>query len=41
MIMTKKGQVNPQAPVAQKIVDGVVFRRYKVKETRFFKIGPH
>ena len=28
---------NPQAPVAQKISDEVVFRRFKGKESSFFK----
>ena len=45
MIMTKKGQVNPQTPVAQKIADEVVFRRSKVKESSFFlnrtSLTPH
>ena len=33
--------VNPQAPVAQKIADKVVFRRFQGEGVKFFKIGPH
>ena len=33
--------VNPQAPVAQKIADEVVFRRFQGEGVEFFKIGPH
>ena len=36
MIMTKKGQVNPQAPVAQKIADGMVFRRFQGEGVELF-----
>ena len=32
---------NPQAPVAQKIADDVVFRRFQREGVEFFKIGPH
>ena len=33
--------LNPQAPVAQKIADEVVFRRFQGEGVEFFKIGPH
>ena len=33
--------LNPQAPVAQKIADEVVFRRFKGEGVEFFLIGPH
>ena len=33
--------VNPQAPVAQKIADEVVFDVSEVKESSFLKIGLH
>ena len=33
--------VNAQAPVAQKIVNEVVFRRFQGEGVDFFKIGPH
>ena len=33
--------VNPQAPVAQKVADEVVFRRFGGEGVEFFKIGPH
>ena len=32
---------NPHTPVAQKVTDEVVFRRFKGEEVEFFKIGPH
>ena len=32
---------NPQAPVAQKTADEVVFRRFQGEGVEFFKIGPH
>ena len=32
---------NPQAPVAQKVADEVVFRRFRGEGVEFFKIGPH
>ena len=34
-------QINPQAPVAQKVADEVVFRRFRGEGVEFFKIGPH
>ena len=33
--------LNPQAPVAQKVADEVVFRRFRGEGVEFFKIGPH
>ena len=33
--------INPQAPVAQKIADELVFRRFQGEGVEFFKIGPH
>ena len=33
--------VNPQAPIAQKTADEVVFRRFQGNGVEFFKIGPH
>ena len=33
--------INPQAPVAQKVADEVVFRRFRGEGVEFFKIGPH
>ena len=33
--------INPQAPVAQKIADEVVFRRFHGEGFEFFEIGPH
>ena len=32
---------NPQAPVAPKIADELVFRRFQGEGVEFFKIGPH
>ena len=32
---------NPQAPVAQKVADEVVFRRFRGEGVEFFSIGPH
>ena len=32
---------NPQAPVAQKVADEVVFRRFRGEGFEFFKIGPN
>ena len=32
---------NPQASVAQKVADEVVFRRFQGEGVEFFKIGPH
>ena len=32
---------NPQAPVAQKFADEVVFRRFRGEGVEFFSIGPH
>ena len=32
---------NPQAPVAQQIADGVVFRPFQREGAEFFQIGPH
>ena len=37
----KNPKLNPQAPVAQKIADGVVFRRFQGEGVEFFLIGPH
>ena len=34
-------EFNPQAPVAQKVADEVVFRRFQGEGVEFFKIGPH
>ena len=36
-----KTWLNPHAPVAQKIADEAVFRRFQGEEVEFFKIGPH
>ena len=33
--------LNPQAPVAQKTANEVVFRRFQGEGVEFFKIGPH
>ena len=33
--------INPQAPVAQKVADEVVFRRFGGEGDEFFLIGPH
>ena len=33
--------VNPQAPVARKVADEVVYRRFGREGVEFFKIGPH
>ena len=33
--------VNPQAPVAQKVANEVVFRRFQGEGVDFFVIGPH
>ena len=33
--------LNPQAPVAQKIADEVVFRRFQGEGVEFVEIGPH
>ena len=33
--------LNPQAPVAQKVADEVVFRRFRGEGVEFFQIGPH
>ena len=33
--------LNPQAPVAQKTADEVVFRRFQGEGVEFFLIGPH
>ena len=33
--------LDPQAPVAQKVADEVVFRRFRGEGVEFFKIGPH
>ena len=33
--------VNPQALIAQKTADEVVFRRFQGNGVEFFKIGPH
>ena len=32
--------LNPQAPVAQKTADELVFRRFQGEGVEFFKIGP-
>ena len=32
---------NPQAPVAQKIADEVIFRRSQGEGVEFLKVGPH
>ena len=32
---------NPQAPVAQKTADEVVFRHFQGEGVEFFRIGPH
>ena len=37
----KVWKFNPQALVAQKIADEVVFRRFWGEGVEFFKIGPH
>ena len=34
-------EINPQAPVVQKIANEVVFRRFKGEGVEFFKIGHH
>ena len=36
-----KIMLNPQAPVAQKIADEVVFRHFQGEGVEFFLIGPH
>ena len=36
-----KSFINPQAPVAQKVADKVVFRRFQGEGVDFFKVGPH
>ena len=41
MIFWLNQYVDPQAPVAQKIADEVVFRRLQGEGVEFFKIGPH
>ena len=33
--------VNPQAPIAQKVADELVFRRFQGEGVEFFLIGPH
>ena len=40
-INIRKAEINPQAPVAQKVADEVVFRRFRGEGVEFFKIGPH
>ena len=40
-VMVKLSLINPQAPVAQKISDELLFRRFQVEEVEFFLIGPH
>ena len=42
-VFSKSGRnrLNPQAPVAQKTADEVVFRRVQGEGVEFFKIGPH
>ena len=37
----KYKQINPQVPVAQKVADEVVFRRFRGEGVEFFQIGPH
>ena len=37
----QKKLINPQASVAQKVADEVVFRRFQGEEVDFFLIGPH
>ena len=34
-------QINPQAPVTQKVAHEVVFRRFQGEGVEFFLIGPH
>ena len=36
-----QGPINPQAPVAQKSADEVVFRHFQGEGVEFFKIGHH
>ena len=36
-----KDLFKPQAPVAQKIAEEVVFRRFQGEGVEFFQIGPH
>ena len=36
-----EGPVNPHTPVAQKVADEVVFRRFQGEGVEFFEIGPH
>ena len=33
--------INPQAPVAQKVADEVVFQRFRGEGVEFFQIGAH
>ena len=34
-------EINPHTPIAQKVVDEMVFRRFQGKGVEFFLIGPH
>ena len=38
---SSKITLNPQAPVAQKVADEVIFRRFKDEGVDFLKIRPH
>ena len=40
-ILTRYYHVNPQAPVAQKVADELVFRCFQGEGVEFFQIGPH
>ena len=37
----EKGKLNPHTPVAQKISDEVIFRRFQGESVEFFKIKSH
>ena len=41
LVLSTSSDLNPQAPVAQKTADEVVFRRFQGEGVEFFKIGPH
>ena len=41
LIIGKIDETNPQAPVAQKTADEVVFRHFQGEGVEFFQIGPH
>ena len=40
-ITQNQADINPQAPVAQKIADEVVFRHFQGEGVEFFQIRPH